>query len=113
MPLATTRPAYPAEGDGVTARLACCIPYCRRTFRQDKKLTPWPKGQVIMCGKHWRTAPADLRARDRQLRRLLRKVERLLPSGKRRRMRWIVARWHDQNWHRARLAITERAAGIA
>lgn len=107
------KPAYPAEGDGIAVRLACCIPHCRRTFRQDKRETPWPEGSIIMCGKHWRTAPADLRERDRRLRRMLRKIERLVPGGKRRRMWSVVARWHDQNWHRARLIITERAAGIA
>lgn len=107
------KPTYPAEGDGVTVRLSCCIPHCRRTFRNDKNGTPWPKGSIIMCGKHWRTAPAELRQRDRKLRRLLRKVERLVDVKKGRRLWRVVARWHNQNWHRARQIITERAAGIA
>lgn len=106
-------PRPPVVGDGECVRLSCCIPFCGRTFRNDKKGTPWSEGQVVMCGKHWRMAPSDMRARDRQLRRLLRRVERLLPGGKRRRMWTVVARWHDQNWHHARQVITERAAGIA
>lgn len=109
----SVKPSYPAEGDGVTVRLACCIPHCRRTFRNDKKLTPWPKGSLVICGKHWRTAPADLRQRDRRLRRLARKAERLMPGRKQRRMCAIVWRWHRQTWDHARTIITERALGIA
>lgn len=106
------KPVYPVEGDGECVRLSCCVPFCRRTFRNDKKGTPWPKGSTIMCGKHWRTGPADLRRRDKELRRLLRKIERLMDVKKARRLWRIVARWHDQNWHQCRRAIVERAVGI-
>ena len=109
-----TKPIAPAIAPpGGCERLGCCIPFCRRTFRQDKKLTPWPAGSVIMCGKHWRTAPLELRQRDRHLRRLIKKIERLVPNPKARRMHDRVRRWHDQNWFRAEKIINERAAGIA
>lgn len=103
---------YPVEGDGECVRLSCCVPFCRRTFRNDKKGTPWPKGSIIMCGKHWRMAPAEMRANDKRLRRMLRNIGRLVPSPKARRMWDLVARWHNENWERARKAIVERAAGI-
>lgn len=106
------RRTYPAEGDGVSVRLACCVPHCGRTFRQDKKETPWSKGATIMCGKHWRTAPADLRARDKRLRRVLRNVDRLKDARKRYRLGSIVVRWINQNFERAMAVIIERAMGI-
>lgn len=107
------RPTYPVEGDGETIRLSCCIPHCRRTFRFDKNYKPWPKGDTVMCGAHWRTAPAHLRARDKMLRRTLRRVDRLMDAKQRYKLGRIVVRWINQNWERARVAIVERAMGIA
>lgn len=98
---------------GGCLRLACCIPFCRRTFRNDKKGTPWPEGSLVICGKHWRSGPGDLRRRNRELRRLHRRVRRLLDTRKRSRLEAVVSRWESDNWNRIRLAIVERAAGIA
>lgn len=104
------KPTYPAVGDGVTVRLACCIPHCRRTFRNDKKLTPWPEGMITMCGPHWRSGPPHLRLIDRKLRRLLRKVERMMP--RRPKLAAYLSHRINLNWDRAQKAITERAMGI-
>lgn len=106
------KPTYPAEGDGVTERLACCIPHCRRTFRNDKKLTPWPEGTWVMCGKHWRSAPRDLILRERRLRRTLRRIRTLKDQKRREGLENVVWRWLDALWNKIRTAATERAMGI-
>lgn len=107
-----TKPVYPAKGDGVTTRLACCIPHCRRTYRNDKALTPWPRGSEVMCGKHYKAAPLDLRQRDRQLRRLLRRVDRLKDAKKRHQLGCRVVAWQHGCFARIKAAVTERAMGI-
>lgn len=106
------KPTYPAEGDGVTVRLACCIPHCRRTFRNDKSETPWAQGAEVMCGKHYRMAPAALLARDRRLRKLCRKVDRLAPTKENYRLNKRLVVWQWQCFARIKAAVTERAVGI-
>jgi len=32
----------------MTARIPCCVPFCRRTTRNDGSFTEW------ICAKHWR-----------------------------------------------------------
>ena len=108
-----TKPTYPAVGDGVTERLACCIPHCRRTFRNDKKLTPWSKGSEVICGKHYRMAPPALIDRDRQLRRLCRKADKLAPTTANAKLNRRLVVWQWQCFARIKYAVTERAAGIA
>lgn len=107
------KPTYPAVGDGVTVRLACCIPHCRRTFRYDKGGNPWPQGHIVMCGQHWRSGPADLRARNRTLRRLLRKARRLMNAEQRIRLELRLMEWENRSWDRVKDAVIERAMGIA
>lgn len=63
-----TAPVIAPEGGCL--RLACCVPFCRRTFKNDKVGTPWPKGSRILCGKHWRLGSATLRRRHSRLSRL-------------------------------------------
>ena len=107
------KPTYPAVGDGVTERLACCSPHCRRTFRNDKKLTPWSQGSEIMCGKHYRMAPPALLERDRRLRRLCRKAARLAPTQPSARLNRRLVVWQWQCFAKIKAAVTERAMGIA
>ncbi len=66
----------------------------------------------IMCGKHYRNCPPDLRARDKRLRRTLRRIDRLMDAKKRYQLGSRVVRWINQNWERARDIIIERAGGI-
>ncbi len=94
-------------------RLACCVPFCGRTFRNDKAGTPWPKGSEVMCSRHYRTGPTDLRQRDRQLRRLLRRIDRLMPVKKRYQLGRRVVAWQHECFARIKKAVTERAVGIA
>ena len=104
--------SYPAVGDGVTVRLACCVPHCRRTFRNDKTLTPWPRGTEVICGKHYRMAPLFLIERDRRLRRLSRKADKLSPTEESSRLCRRVVTWQWQCFARIKAAATERAMGI-
>lgn len=50
-------------------RIACCVPFCRRTFKIE------PGDREIMCGAHYRLG-------DARLRRLRAKVIRKLKSGR-------------------------------
>ena len=103
------KPTYPAVGDGLTVRLACCIPHCRRTFRNDKNLTPWHSGSEVMCGKHWRSAEPMLRARHRKIWKLVRTIEQR--HGKQRT--WLCARRIGfRVWEKIKVQATERAMGI-
>lgn len=102
-------PTYPAVGDGVTVRLACCIPHCRRTFRNDRKLTPWSEGSEVICGKHWRSVDPELRARHKKIWKLVRTIEQR--HGKQRT--WFCARRTGfRIWAKIKTAATERAMGI-
>jgi hypothetical protein len=107
------KPAAPVIApEGGCPRLACCIPFCRRTFRNDKASTPWPKGSEVMCGKHYRLAPLELRQRDRKLKRLVRKIDRLMNGRKRFALRCRVIDWQWQCFNKIKQAVTERAGGI-
>ncbi|HTE38026.1 MAG TPA: hypothetical protein VK630_15910 [Reyranella sp.] len=92
-------------------RLACCVPFCRRTFRQDKAGTPWPEGSQVICGKHWRLASATMRRRYSRLKRL---HARGITSRHGRRpyhlnVAYVVRRCFERIVKQA----IERAAGIA
>lgn len=91
--MSAVKPTYPATADGVTVRLACCIPHCRRTFRSDKNETPWNRGAEVICGKHYRMAPRVLIERDRRLRRLSRRAEKLAPTAANERLSRRVVAW--------------------
>lgn len=59
----------------MTARTPCLNPRCRRTFKQEHE------GETIVCGKCWRLLPASWRARDKQLRRRMKLIERMAAKG--------------------------------
>jgi hypothetical protein len=76
-------------------RQRCCVPGCRRTYRDDGY-------SEIMCGKHWRLA-------DRKLRRL---VTRVLVKGGRRGWPDRLLLLHDRLWQKGKAQAIERAMGL-
>lgn len=99
----------------MTARLPCCVPFCRRTIGAEKGNSEW------ICPKHWRQVPREARAsyalaRRRALRILARKpiyreYWNLLPGSPARLS--AVAMWRrvDAAWDRCKRQAIERALG--
>lgn len=104
-----TKPKEPAIAPaGGCERLACCIPFCGRTFKNDRKGTPWPKGSEVVCGKHWRLADKSLRVSFRRLSRLIKRIPDDRP-----RVGVMVTKRANAVFERIKSQVTERAAGIA
>lgn len=101
-----TAPAIAPEGGCV--RLACCVPFCRRTFRNDKNQTPWPEGSEVICGKHWRLIDRDRRRRYDKLKRLF-KNKRGTLQGK---LADYIHERLGREWERLKTVAIEAAAGI-
>lgn len=57
----------------MTARLSCCVPFCRRTTRSDNPSVEWPDDAWI-CGPHYRAVPAIDKVVRRRARRALRRT---------------------------------------
>ena len=95
--------------EGGCARLACCVPFCRRTFKSDKAGTPWAEGSEVICGKHFRLINVGRRRRYSGLKRryLTRKGTLQGPLGER------LARILEEEWARLKVIAIEAAAGIA
>ena len=74
----------------MTERIACCVPFCRRTTARFRPPTEW------ICGDHWRGVPKRLRG--------------LYSLAKRRKKPASVL---DYLWSKAKGAAIERAGGIA
>lgn len=99
-------------------RIACCVPFCRRTADASK----FP-GQEIICGPHWRSIPAAIRARRTQLKARARRVERLLMRKGFRHKPGIVTkvdamertfdRLWSRHWAELKAAAIESAAGVS
>lgn len=98
----------PVVGDGQAVRLTCCVPFCRRTFRNDKNGTPWPEGHEVMCGKHWRMVGKDRRRRWSKLYRLYKNKRGTLQGD----MADRIARLLNAEFDRFKKIATEAAAGI-
>lgn len=75
-------------------RITCCVPYCRRTYRNDEGFAEW------ICGDHWRAVPKDQR---RAWARLRRRRRRGMPMAPERGARL---------WARLKRAAIEAALGI-
>jgi hypothetical protein len=58
----------------MTDRVPCCIPSCRRSFREDRVRG----SSELICGKCWRTIDKRLRERHKLIRKRMRQIERLL-----------------------------------
>ncbi len=57
------------------SRTPCLNPRCRRTFKQEHE------GETVVCRKCWMLLPAAWRARDKQLRRRMRLIDRMSEKG--------------------------------
>jgi hypothetical protein len=81
----------------MTGRLPCCVPFCRRSRKDDGKFKEW------ICGIHWKPVPARLkwfkRAADRRVRSTFG-----LAAHERARA--------DRAWARCKRAAIEAAGGI-
>lgn len=94
---------------GGCPRLACCIPFCRRTFRNDKKGTPWPEGMETMCGKHWRLVSKGRRRRYSRLFRLYKNRKGTLQDAD---MANRIVKLLNDEFERFKKIATEASAGI-
>lgn len=108
MPKSKAPAIVPAGG---CVRLACCVPFCRRSFKQDKAGNPWPKGSRVICGKHWRMARPLLRRRYARVKRLLTRglVSKHGKRPYRVNIRWVLHRAFERIVREA----VERSAGIS
>jgi hypothetical protein len=97
--------------DAKPERVACCVPFCRRTFKAE--------GQTeVICGDHWRAIPI----RYRRLKSLSGRRYRALcgdkgywefPPGSPQRMKGHrLARQCEFFWERCKREAINRAMGI-
>lgn len=70
-------------------RLRCCVPFCRRTTRNDRGWDEW------LCAAHWKLVDTDIKALRRRARR----------KGRQ--------RLDNMLWRRAKRQAIERALGAA
>ncbi|KAB0269007.1 hypothetical protein FEZ63_02555 [Microvirga brassicacearum] len=76
-------------------RISCCVPFCRRTRKNDLGFLEW------ICGDHWRGVPKPMRqAYGRVTRRFRRGLGEYGSRG-------------DRLWRRVKRAAIERAVGIS
>jgi hypothetical protein len=83
----------------MTTRLHCCVPFCRRTTRNDKGFSEW------ICGRHWRAVGH----REKWLHR---RAKRMLRVG---RAGWTaeeIAAFAARAWERCKRHAIEKAVGI-
>lgn len=92
-------------------RIACCVPFCRRTAKREAFTE-------IICGKCWRKAP---KARRQVYSRLLRRYRRRFgnncfwtyPPGSAERLECVaLTRRCDVIWAAIKKRVIERAAGL-
>ena len=88
----------------MTARIPCCVPFCRRTASREKM----GNCDEIICGKHYRLASATLRRRLSRLRRQRARYREGIDDDK----KWRSIRLDWQLWDRIKRQAIERAAGI-
>lgn len=98
----------------MTDRLSCCVPFCRRTTKEN--FGEW------VCGSHWRNVPSSIRdnfnAEKRRVRKIIaRKPEYRewwkYPGGSSDRLA-AVAMWrrYGNAWDACKAAAIEGEAGI-
>lgn len=104
------KPAAPVVApEGGCLRLACCVPFCRRTFKSDKAGTPWGEGSEVICGKHWRGIAAPRRRRYSLLKRRFKNRKGTLQGPLAERIERIL----ENEWLKLKAIAIEAAAGIA
>ncbi|HVJ44684.1 MAG TPA: hypothetical protein VM639_24520 [Dongiaceae bacterium] len=82
-------------------RIACEVPFCRRTAPKAK----YEEGTRIICWKHWRLGDAHHRKRYSRANRL---IKRGVQGETLERCQMIA----DHAWERIRIQAIERAGGI-
>lgn len=95
-------------------RIPCVVPFCRRTADATK----FGADCEIICGKHWRMAPATWRRRKSKLHRMYR--QRFgdrgyweFPAGSPKRIGAVkLDRLCRASWDQCKRAAIEAAAGI-
>ncbi|TQX92353.1 hypothetical protein EQW76_00740 [Rhizobium sp. rho-13.1] len=93
-------------------RIPCCVPYCRRTFKNDEGC------KEVICGKHWRLASPVLRRRKIKLFRMYTKRFGengfwAYPAGSAKRIEAVrLDRLCGLIWERCKTQAIERAMGI-
>jgi hypothetical protein len=81
----------------MTDRMSCCVPFCRRTRKDDGRFSEW------ICPKHWKPVPTRLKA---------------LKKACDRRVRSTLGLAHEEReranriWDRCKRAAIEAAGGI-
>ena len=92
-------------------RQRCCVMGCGRTFKDEGHAS-------IMCGTHWRLAPAFMRRRHARIRKRYRAKFGdygwwHYPAGTPQRLEaWRLARLAHQAWELCAQAATIRAMGL-
>jgi hypothetical protein len=92
-------------------RVACCVPFCRRTFKAEG-ITE------VICGNHWRMIPIRYRRPNSLARRRYRaicgdKAYWEFPAGSPQRMKGHrLARQEEFFWERCKRKAIETALGI-
>ncbi len=96
----------------MTDRISCCVPFCRRTYRNDEGYAEH------LCGNHWRLADKYLRRRRGKLEhRYRRKFGNTAfweyPAGSPERLEAVkLDRICGKAWEACKKQAIERAAGI-
>lgn len=87
----------------MTARLPCCVPFCRRSTARTE-FSEW------LCGDHWRLVD---RRRRRVYGRYMRQWRRYGPEARVHIDGRVFRAAADRIWRRLKREAIERAAGIA
>lgn len=77
----------------MTARICCCVPFCRRTRKADATISEW------ICAEHWRAVPRN----DRAIYSRVKRKARFAGA-------WTMAA--ERIWRRVKRIAIERAGGI-
>lgn len=90
-------------------RVACCVPFCKRTGKDDGHVTE------IICGPHWRPTDSRLRRSYKRLCKWLAPKLELDPSAfSEAEQRRIIARHRvaEAMWEKLKAEAIEAAMGI-
>ncbi|MGO1078317.1 hypothetical protein [Inquilinus sp. CA228] len=106
----------------MTGRLACLVPFCRRTRGVRSGEPPIRPGEEWVCGPHWKLVPGRLKASRRRAKRRAIAADRLFQrryseAGNRYWQEWLdevdrarqVAR---DRWAACKRAAIEAAGGL-
>lgn len=85
-------------------RIACLVPFCRRT-RGDRRGDPVVPSMEWICGDHWRAVPKRLKRRRQMLGRMARRTADQIKLNR-------IWRADDAAWAQCKRAAIERAVGL-